>query len=209
MELGKRWKIVHWYEQVDDISLFAFPFVSFDCRSKYGTPTISILCSATGVIFLSWMSFQEILEFLNFLYSIGMLLEFAAFIVLRMKRPDFHRPYKVPLQTFGVIMLCLPPSLLLVLVMCLASLKTFLVSGAVIILGFFLYPVVCYAKKMKWTQFVPEQPAATPNNVLDGLPIVSKFHQAGDEASVSLIPNSSTNAEQESELLLEEALKME
>ncbi|KAK1558793.1 hypothetical protein Q3G72_006699 [Acer saccharum] len=38
----------------------------FALRSKYGTPTISILCSATGVIFLSWMSFQEILEFLNF-----------------------------------------------------------------------------------------------------------------------------------------------
>ncbi|KAF9604422.1 hypothetical protein IFM89_006431 [Coptis chinensis] len=69
--------------------------VIFALRSKY--PTISILCSATGVIFLSWMSFQEIIEFFNFLYSIGMLLEFAAFIKLRIKRPELHRPYKVPL----------------------------------------------------------------------------------------------------------------
>ncbi|RVW72399.1 putative polyamine transporter [Vitis vinifera] len=179
--------------------------------SKYGTPTISILCSATGVIFLSWMSFQEIVEFLNFLYSIGMLLEFAAFIKLRIKKPDLHRPYKVPLQTFGVIMLCLPPSLLLVLVMCLASIRTFLVSGVVIVLGFFLYPTVVHAKDRKWARFVTEQPAVPSDNILEAHPIMSQLHQeAADEASVSLIPNlSSTKAEQESELLLEEALKME
>ncbi|CAA0820519.1 Probable polyamine transporter [Striga hermonthica] len=43
----------------------------FASRSKYNTPTFSILCSASGVILLSWMSFQEILEFLNFFYAIG------------------------------------------------------------------------------------------------------------------------------------------
>lgn len=136
-------------------------------RSKYGTPTISILFSATGVIFLSWMSFQEILEFLNFLYAIGMLLEFAAFIKLRIKKPDLHRPYKVPLQTFGVTMLCLPPAVLLVLVMCLASLTTFLVSGAVVVLGFFLYPALVYAKNSGWAEFDHEKETVsssdTPN----------------------------------------------
>ncbi|KAL0422517.1 UNVERIFIED_CONTAM: putative polyamine transporter [Sesamum latifolium] len=81
----------------------------FASRSKYGTPTFSIVCSATGVIFLSWMSFQEILEFLNFLYAVGMLLEFAAFIRLRIKRPDLHRPYKIPLETFGATILCCLP----------------------------------------------------------------------------------------------------
>ncbi|KAL5053942.1 hypothetical protein RYX36_034624 [Vicia faba] len=100
-------------------------------RSKYGTPTVSILFSATGVIFLSWMSFQQIVEFLNFLYAIGMLVEFAAFITLRLKKPDLCRPYKVPLQTFWAAMLCLPPASLLILVMCLASLRTIFVSGTV------------------------------------------------------------------------------
>ena len=103
------------------------------------------------------MSFQEILEFLNFLYSIGMLLEFDAFIKLRIKKPDLHRPYRVPLQTFGVTMLCLPPALLLVLAMCLASIKTFLVSGIVILIGIFLYPALVHAKNRKWTQFDIEQ----------------------------------------------------
>lgn len=180
----------------------------FDGRSKYGTPTFSILCSATGVIFLSSMSFQEIIEFLNFLYSMGMLLEFAAFIKLRIKKPDLHRPYKVPLQTFGVIMLCLPPSMLIVLVMCLASVKTFLVSGAVMLIGLFLYPTVVHAKNRKWVQFGTEPPSMSSNNILEGHSIIF-YPEAADEASVNLIPNSSSSkAEQESELLLEEALKM-
>ncbi|KAJ0452426.1 putative protein kinase CAMK-CDPK family [Helianthus annuus] len=64
------------------------------------------------------MSFQEILELLNFLYAIGMLFEFEAFIKLRLKKPDLHRPYKVPLKTFSATLLCVPPAFLLVLVMC-------------------------------------------------------------------------------------------
>ncbi|KAA8545786.1 hypothetical protein F0562_020763 [Nyssa sinensis] len=181
----------------------------FASRSKYGTPTVSILCSATGVIFLSWMSFQEILEFLNFLYSIGMLLEFAAFINLRIKKPDLHRPYRVPLQTFGVTMLCLPPTLLLILVMCLASLKTYLVSGAVIILGVILYPTVNHAKDRKWAQFKKEQLAIPSDDNLEGHPIVSEQHEeVTDEASVGLLSDlSSSKTKQASEISLEDVLK--
>ncbi|XP_059652987.1 probable polyamine transporter At3g19553 [Cornus florida] len=183
----------------------------FASRSKYGTPTISILFSATGVIFLSWMSFQEILEFLNFLYSIGMLLEFAAFVKLRIKKPDLHRPYKVPLQTFGATMLCLPPALLLILVMCLASLQTYLVSGAVIILGVFLYPTVVHAKDRKWIHFNTEQPAGPSDTDPEGDPILSEQHQeVNDEASVSLLSGQSSSVtEQTAEVSLEEVLKLE
>ncbi|ONK64770.1 uncharacterized protein A4U43_C07F29730 [Asparagus officinalis] len=126
----------------------------FARRSKYGTPTISILCSATGVILLSWMSFQEILEFLNFLYAIGMLLEFAAFIKLRFKKPDLDRPYKVPVGNIGAILISLPPMFLLVLVMCLASTRTVIVSGLVILFGFVLYPAIGYVKYKKWVKFI-------------------------------------------------------
>ena len=158
------------------------------------------------------MSFQEILEFLNFLYAIGMLLEFAAFIKLRLKKPDLHRPYKVPLGTFGVTMLCLPPALMLVLVMCLASLKTFLVSGAVIIIGFLLYPTLVHAKDRKWTQFDAEQPPLPINNSMEDHldESDSQLHQeVQDEASVGLLSNlSNTTTKQESsEILLEEDLK--
>lgn len=155
----------------------------FASRSKYGTPTVGILCSAIGVILLTWMTFQEILEFLNFLYSVGMLLEFAAFISLRIKKPDLHRPYKVPLQTLGAALLCLPPAVLLVLVMCLASWKTFLVSGVVILLGFLLYPALVYAKDKKWIHFYTEEPSSSPSSSANG----DDLQRITDEASVSLL----------------------
>lgn len=153
----------------------------FSSRSRYGTPTISILCSATGVIFLSWMSFQEIVEFLNFLYAVGMLLEFAAFVKLRINKPDLHRPYKVPLQTFGVTILCVFPTVLLLLVMCLASWKTFLVSGFVVLLGLLLYPTIVMAKKKNWVRF-KEAPSENVH------PVEHQQHQeVADEAFVSLL----------------------
>lgn len=184
----------------------------FATRSKYGTPTFSILCSAAGVIFLSWMSFQEIIEILNFLYSLGMLLEFAAFIKLRMKKPDLHRPYKVPLQTLGVTMLCLPPVLLLLLVMCLASLKTFLVSGAISVVGIFLYPALVQAKDKKWVQFDTKVVAPQSDSCIEGHPTTLEEHRETDyEASISLLSDlpSAKTGQESSEILLEGVLKVE
>ncbi|KAJ4804436.1 Amino acid permease family protein [Rhynchospora pubera] len=130
-----------------------FPAI-FAKRSKYGTPTYSILLSATGVIILSCMNFQEIIEFLNFLYALGMLLEFAAFIKLRIKKPDLHRPYKIPVNTIGAVVICIPPTVLLVLVMCLASIRTLVVTGSVMIFGFVLYFLFAKLKEREWVEFL-------------------------------------------------------
>ncbi|PIN15270.1 Amino acid transporter [Handroanthus impetiginosus] len=183
----------------------------FASRSKYGTPTFSILCSAMGVVFLSWMSFQEILEFLNFLYAIGMLFEFAAFIKLRIKKPDLHRPYKIPLETFGATILCLPPVFLLVLVMCLASLRTSLVSCAVIILGFALYPFLLHAKEQNWVKFKTEIELRSSDDDLEGHQIVSEDHLVvTDEASLSLLEDlPSSRTSHVSDVSMEGVAKME
>ncbi|KAK4437997.1 putative polyamine transporter [Sesamum alatum] len=183
---------------------------TFALRSKHGTPTFSILCSATGVIFLSWMSFQEILEFLNFLYAVGMLLEFAAFIKLRIKLPDLHRPYKIPLGTFGATILCLPPVSLLVLVMCLASPRTYLVSGLVIILGFALYPALIHAKNQKWIDFNTDITLRSSDDDLEGHPMVSDEHQAVTDESHRLLSDSpSSTTSHASHISAAEAAKLE
>ncbi|KDP44475.1 hypothetical protein JCGZ_16308 [Jatropha curcas] len=182
----------------------------FASRSKYGTPTISILFSATGVILLSWMSFQEILEFINFLYAIGMLLEFAAFIKLRITKPELHRPYKVPLETCGATMLCIPPAILLLLVMCLASLRTFLVSGAAVVVGFILYPTLVHAKNKKWTKFVKEQPAGPSTTSAPDNSVMPQMNQEdAHEAEVMLLSDlSTTGTDQEGyEILVEGKLE--
>ncbi|KAG5178672.1 amino acid permease-domain-containing protein [Tribonema minus] len=74
-------------------------------RTKSGSPLVATLLSATGVLLLGFLSFSAIVEILNSLYVFAELLEFAAFIKLRMDRPDLPRPFRVPLSTTGCIVM--------------------------------------------------------------------------------------------------------
>ncbi|KAH0880280.1 hypothetical protein HID58_067674 [Brassica napus] len=116
---------------------------------------------------------------------VRMLLEFAAFVKLRIKKPDLNRPYRIPLNTFGTLLLCLPPSLLVILVMVLAAPKTFLISGVIIVVGFCLYPFLELVKEKRWARFIPEDPR---RQVL-GVQTESQLDEEhGDESSASLLP---------------------
>ncbi|KAL6847001.1 hypothetical protein ACP4OV_022854 [Aristida adscensionis] len=145
----------------------------FARRSRHGTPTFSILCSATGVVMLSFMSFQEIIEILNFLYGLGMLAVFAAFVKLRFKDPDLPRPYRIPLGAAGAAAMCVPPVALITTVMCLASPRTVAVSAAVAVAEVGLYYGVEHAKRRAWVEFLPPAadgsrgPASAPADVED------------------------------------------
>ncbi|KAI4368007.1 hypothetical protein MLD38_016622 [Melastoma candidum] len=125
----------------------------FAKRSKHGTPPIGILLSASGVVFLSWMNFQEIVESANFLYCFGMILEFIAFVRLRMKYPNTTRPYKVPIGTIGAIAMCIPPSALIGVVLALSSRKVAVASLVIIVIGLVLQPCLGYMKKKRWLKF--------------------------------------------------------
>ncbi|EFJ04485.1 hypothetical protein SELMODRAFT_138613 [Selaginella moellendorffii] len=157
---------------------------AFARRSRYGTPVLGILFSATGVILLSWLNFQEIIEILNFLYCCGMLLEFAAFVWLRIKQPNLVRPYKVPLGTIGVTVMCLVPSVLLVVVMCIASAKTVVLSVVFSLVGFAVYPAIQLAKKKSWLSFIDApDPIALNKEKIPALAEERIVHarEAGDE----------------------------
>ena len=52
---------------------------------------------------------DQLVEMLNFAYAISMLMEFAAFIKLRITDADVERPYKVPFGTFGCYLFVTPP----------------------------------------------------------------------------------------------------
>ncbi|XP_068636105.1 probable polyamine transporter At1g31830 [Aristolochia californica] len=125
----------------------------FSKRSRYGTPLMGILFSSTGVILLSWMSFQEIVAAENFLYCFGMILEFVAFIQLRIKYPKALRPYKIPLGTVGSILMCIPPTLLICVVLALASLKVMLIILIAVVIGLLLQPYLQYVDKRRWMRF--------------------------------------------------------
>ncbi len=83
-------------------------------RSKHDTPTVGILLSSLGVLGLASLNFVQIVEMLNAVYCMAELLEFAAFVWLRIKAPDLPRPYRVPLPTWALVLMLLPASSLLV-----------------------------------------------------------------------------------------------
>ncbi|KAJ8774246.1 hypothetical protein K2173_009677 [Erythroxylum novogranatense] len=125
----------------------------FARRSRHGTPTMGILFSASGVVFLSWLSFQEIVAAENFLYCFGMILEFIAFVRLRIIYPAASRPYKIPLGTVGSILMCVPPTVLICGVLALSTLKVVVVSVAAIAIGLVMQPCLTYADKKRWMRF--------------------------------------------------------
>ncbi|XP_039043881.1 probable polyamine transporter At1g31830 [Hibiscus syriacus] len=125
----------------------------FAKRSPYGTPLVGILFSASGVILLSWMSFQEIVAAENFLYCFGMIMEFIAFVKLRIDHPAESRPYKIPLGTVGSIIMCIQPTLLILVVLAFASFKVMVISMVAIMIGFVLEPCLRYSDRKRWFKY--------------------------------------------------------
>ena len=66
----------------------------FAARSRFGTPVIGIALSSMGVVSMLIFSFTEIVAMLNAAYCLAELLEFAAFVWLRVQRPELHRSFK-------------------------------------------------------------------------------------------------------------------
>lgn len=125
----------------------------FAKRSRYGTPLVGILFSASGVILLSWLSFQEIVAAENFLYCFGMIMEFIAFVKLRIDHPAESRPFKIPVGTAGAILMCIPPTLLILVVLAFASFKVMLISMVAVIIGLVIEPCLRYSEKKRWFRF--------------------------------------------------------
>jgi amino acid transporter len=125
----------------------------FAKRSRYGTPLVGILFSASGVLLLSTMSFQEIVAAENILYCFGMLLEFLSFVLLRVRRPDAPRPYRVPLSTSGCVAMLVPATALILTVLSLSTLKVALVSLGAVAVGLVLQPGLRFIEKKGWLRF--------------------------------------------------------
>ena len=146
----------------------------FGKRSRNGTPLIGILFSASDVLLLSWLSFQEIVAAENFLYCFRMILEFLAFVWLRVKHPFASRPYKIPVGTIGAILMCIPPTILICIVLALSTLKVFLVSIGAVVIGLVMQPCLKYVERKRWIKF----------SVNSDLPDLHGSNQASNDALI-------------------------
>ena len=84
---------------------------------------------------VSYMDFADIISSANFLYSLGMLLEFASFLWMRRKLLEVKRPFSIPIGFLGLIVMCLIPSVFLVYVMVVATKPILLINGLLTLFG--------------------------------------------------------------------------
>ena len=126
-------------------------------RSRHGTPTVGILLSSLGVCCLSTFNFVQLVELLNAVYCLAELLEFAAFIALRVTAPGLPRPYRVPLPVWGLCAMLLPAALLLATVLLLpvvtGAWATAAATGAALVSGFALYPFLSWLREARVVEF--------------------------------------------------------
>ena len=98
----------------------------------------AVYLSAGGVLLLGTLSFSDVINILNLLYCFGQLIEFAAFIYLRVYQPELYRPYKIPLDSVGVITMLMFPSVFIFVIIGFSSRLCFAVA---LCLGFGNYDV--------------------------------------------------------------------
>eukprot|EP00892_Ulva_mutabilis_P001477 jgi/Ulvmu1/1132/UM107_0005.1 len=146
---------------------------SFARRSRFGTPAVGILLSSVGIFTMLTFSFLEIVEMLNVVYSMGELLEFAAFVWLRVSQPDLKRPFKVPLPAWALTLMLLPASALLLTVILLPFIMgqthVVLYTLGVALLGVSLYAALQLMRRCRVVHFEPSDALASDHWRPEGL----------------------------------------
>jgi len=63
---------------------------------RFETPWLAVLVSAAIYTALAGFSFRDLIVLNVWLYSLSLIVELAAFLVLRMREPEMSRPWRVP-----------------------------------------------------------------------------------------------------------------
>jgi len=85
------------------------PKVLGKLHPRFNTPYLSILITAAIVSLMALWTFTELIVIDVILYGAGLSLEFTSLVRLRMKEPDAPRPFKIPLNAFGLCLMTILP----------------------------------------------------------------------------------------------------
>jgi amino acid transporter len=113
---------------------------------RFGTPWVSIVLCACIYSIFTLSAFRSLIVVDVILYSMALLLEFAALIALRIQEPTMKRPQKVPGGWLGVALITLFPAALLALAVVTTiqeeSPNAVLLSAAALLTGPLAYPLL-------------------------------------------------------------------
>uniref|UniRef100_A0A0D9VUI2 Polyamine transporter PUT1 n=1 Tax=Leersia perrieri TaxID=77586 RepID=A0A0D9VUI2_9ORYZ len=134
-------------------SLFAARATTRCCSAA--TPWVAIAASAAVSLAVSFLGFDDVVATANLLYSLGTLLEFAAFLWLRASRRGaaIKRPYRVPLPLPALAAVCAVPSAFLVYVVAVAGWRVSAVAAGLTALGVGWHGAMRVCRSKKWLRF--------------------------------------------------------
>ncbi|GJN07746.1 hypothetical protein PR202_ga25605 [Eleusine coracana subsp. coracana] len=141
------------YQLLGMSELGLLPAVFARRATRFRTPWVSIAASTAVTLAVSFLGFDDVVATANFLYSLGTLLEFAAFLWLRATRPELKRPYRVPLPLPALVAMCAVPSAFLAYVCVVAGWRVFALAGALTALGVGLHGAMRLCRSRKWLRF--------------------------------------------------------
>uniref|UniRef100_A0A0A8YI38 Uncharacterized protein n=1 Tax=Arundo donax TaxID=35708 RepID=A0A0A8YI38_ARUDO len=125
--------------------------------TRFRTPWVAITASLAITLTVSFLGFDGVVNTTNFLYSLGTLLEFAAFLWLRANRPNLKRPCRVPLPLPALAAMCAVLSAFLVYVSAVAGWRVFALTALCV--G--LHGAMRLCRSRNWLRFNTAVAAAT------------------------------------------------
>ncbi|XP_062213407.1 probable polyamine transporter At3g13620 [Phragmites australis] len=141
------------YQLLGMAELGLLPAIFAQRATRFRTPWVAIAASTAVTLAVSFLSFDDVVATANFLYSLGTLLEFAAFLWLRGRRPDLKRPYRVPLPLPALAAMCAVPSAFLAYVCVVARWKVFALAGTLTAFGVGWHGAMRLCRSRKWLRF--------------------------------------------------------
>jgi amino acid transporter len=78
-----------------------------------GVPWVSVLCCCAAWALALRFSFERLISIDLVLYGAALMLEFVALVVLRIREPELHRPFRVPGGVAGTIAVGVGPAVLI------------------------------------------------------------------------------------------------
>lgn len=111
----------------------------FATRSRHGTPTYGLALGTLVIVCMTVTDLDQLIEMLNFNYAISLVIEYFAFLKLRISRPNLKRPYRIPLSTTGCFVVFTPTLIAVFVILFLGSAETILFSIVVNIFGLILF----------------------------------------------------------------------
>lgn len=87
-----------------------FPALFARISTRTSAPWAAILVLSVAAISMTFLSFEGLTVIYCLLYTAGLTLEFLALVLLRRKRPDALRPFRVPGGAVGLFLVCALPA---------------------------------------------------------------------------------------------------